>query len=108
MGHGSNTGGWNHHLLGKSSPDVHTRAATQNAYRLAHTRGLHVRAPGQDVAHTIAAQDVRQRRPGWVHGQREESIRRIQRREPYPDQYLARSRLRIRHIPQTQFFDASI
>ncbi len=82
-GTGARLAGGNHHLLCKCSPDLHARAATQDAHRLADTHVLHRGAGGQDLTHTIAAQDVRQRRPGRVQGLRQESIRRIQRREPY-------------------------
>ena len=63
-------------------------------------------AGGQHLTHAVAPEDVRQRRPGRVHRLRQKRIRRIDRREPHPEQRLPRPGLRIRHVAQAEFLDA--
>ena len=90
----------NHYFFGEGSPSFHTHAGAEDTQRLAHKRVVHPRAHRCHITHTIATEDVGERRSGWIHGLRQKSIRRIQRCQPYPQQYLPRARLWILHLAQ--------
>jgi len=106
--YGRDTRRRDHHLLGERPPPLDSRLASQNADHIARAEILHAWPRRQHLAHAVAPQHMRQRRPGRILRQREKRIGGVQRRIMDAEQHLALAGLRVRHIRQAEPLHAVI
>jgi hypothetical protein len=91
-----------------SGSSAHARVTRENTHNFANPYGGFPRANRQYFTGAVATQDMREGRVGWIHSLSQEYVGRVQRGVPHFQEYLAGSRLRIRHITQTKSIDTVV